>query len=280
MVKVCVMCGEEFEAKDNRFKLCSPECVAQSKKKYSKAQWERKKAAKQPYKYACVVCGTEFETSYKNKKYCSEDCKTKANKENYVEREPKIKICIVCGKEFVAKANARTCSTECREIRYKEHVLKRREALKQQRRNNPKPVGRPRTTKECKCIICGKTYTMPTYVEQKTCSRKCGAEYRKTNALNKPYTPRMPQRLREIKCEVCGAKFLARTGKAKYCSDCKTESQRMKKVVLSRTYRATKGLKKRQDAYLKGVNALADINAKARELGLTYGQYQARYGGY
>lgn len=191
-----------------------------------------------------------------------------------------VKMCLVCGKEFVAKGNTKTCSIECREIRLKENELRRREILKLQRRNNPKPVGRPKLRRECKCVICGKFYETQNYTVQKTCSRKCGAEYRKTNALNKPYTPRMPQRLREIKCEVCGAKFLARTGKAKYCSDCKTESQRMKKVVLSRTYRATKGLKKRQDAYLKGVNALADINAKARELGLTYGQYQARYGGY
>jgi DNA-directed RNA polymerase subunit RPC12/RpoP len=78
-------------------------------------------------------------------------------------------------------------------------------------------------------------------------------------------------------CVVCGKEFETKSNKSKYCPECKEKGlHRIQNYTDAKTLKL---MRAHLEAYKKSANALANINAKARELGLTYGQYQAKYGG-
>lgn len=100
---------------------------------------------------------------------------------------------------------------------------------------------------ERECMQCGKKF-IPKVYNQQFCSLEC------KNFKRDRY------------CIYCGKKLTA--NKSKYCSvKCKNEYNKQGGCIVIH-----KGRKQ------KKTNALADLNAKARAEGLTYGQYMAKYG--
>lgn len=62
VLKVCLQCGEEFEAKRSDAKFCSPKCR------------QRAKRSKQSHDPKVCLCGKEFVPNHGNQEYCSDDC--------------------------------------------------------------------------------------------------------------------------------------------------------------------------------------------------------------
>ena len=125
MKKNCLICGKEFEARDDRKKYCSEACARESQRNaYRKwKEAERAKRAAEP-PIACPICGKEFKPLTGAYKYCSKDCSAIAEKRNlhkyWVRRmanKEYIRTCERCGKEFRAGCKTtKYCSQECRHI--------------------------------------------------------------------------------------------------------------------------------------------------------------------
>lgn len=112
MIRQCVICGNDFDSKGTRKKVCSPECKKVRKKQidkdYHKAHPEaqrkrckkyyskstesfhqrylrnraliliRGKLKKENHRPFCSVCGKEFKPKYKGEKICSDQCREKS----------------------------------------------------------------------------------------------------------------------------------------------------------------------------------------------------------
>ena len=159
----CAYCGKDFEPTKYRElrKYCSRKC-------YYKARYHREHP-KQAKTKTCLTCGKEFETFFGKTKFCSPKCRNKWSNRKIYERlkesrqhktpkppkptqEKQEKICLQCGKPFVATVyNKRFCSRQC------------------QRRFNS---GIPRDGYIKTCPICGVEFHTTTG-QQKFCSEKC-----------------------------------------------------------------------------------------------------------
>lgn len=106
-------------------------------------------------------------------------------------------------------------------------------------------------TKEC--VICGKTF-ISKYAKTKGCSEACRKRY------NIEYVKKKYKEKRTIKkCVMCGKEFEA-TPKKIYCSiDC--QKSFVKPVAVKE--------KKRKKEFV----SLAEMQRRARELGMSYGKY-------
>jgi len=84
VIKKCVICGKEFDAKTGT-NVCSEECKKIRQKKYSHQYYQNNKNNKKSKKSntiaKCVVCGKEFKKKTYNNNTCSEEC-YKENKKN------------------------------------------------------------------------------------------------------------------------------------------------------------------------------------------------------
>ena len=77
------------------------------------------------------------------------------------------------------------------------------------------------------------------------------------------------------KCAICGKEFMTIVYNSKYCSDaCKEEGRRINQKDYWERQHANKGAEKRE----KKPVPLWKIDAKAKEMGLSYGQYVAKMG--
>lgn len=83
MLKICKICGREFETARAWQVVCSDECFHEKELRRKKKCRELAKkqggadkpAVKRMAKPAvCVVCGKEFQAEYRGQKYCSEEC--------------------------------------------------------------------------------------------------------------------------------------------------------------------------------------------------------------
>lgn len=110
MFRQCVICGNDFDTKGTRKKVCSPECKKAHKKQvdkdYHKAHPE---AQRQHFKKYCSK-----NTEYFHQRYLRNRAliliRGKLKKENH---HP---FCSVCGKEFKPKYKGeKICSDQCRE---------------------------------------------------------------------------------------------------------------------------------------------------------------------
>lgn len=126
MIKICEVCGKEFDAKKPTTKTCSTKCVrvlqaAGAEKALEKLVNEIR---------VCPYCGKEFNPRHNRQKYCSSECQMTANLENrrikagtqerYIPTGT-IRKCAVCGKEFPARDSRHVaCSPECRRTRNRE----------------------------------------------------------------------------------------------------------------------------------------------------------------
>jgi predicted nucleic acid-binding Zn ribbon protein len=136
----CVVCEREFPAR-NFAKTCSPECSRNlwlaNRRKYYAANSEKilaqQRKRQRPIIRQCVVCGKEFDNR-KGAKTCSPEhlkeyrrvCGHEyylVNREKWVvrdreqraKRSPKIRQCVVCGKDVVVvSGKENTCSPKCK----------------------------------------------------------------------------------------------------------------------------------------------------------------------
>jgi predicted nucleic acid-binding Zn ribbon protein len=136
----CAICGKEFLVR-NFAKTCSPECSRNlrlaNRRKYYAANSAKilaqQRKRQRPIIGQCVVCGKEFDNR-KGAKTCSPEhlkeyrrvCGHEyylANREKWVvrdreqraKRSPKIRQCVVCGKDVVVvSGKENTCSPKCK----------------------------------------------------------------------------------------------------------------------------------------------------------------------
>lgn len=123
-----------------------------------------------------------------------------------------------------------------------------------------------------KCINCGKEFKIKFRSNEKYCSTECGQQFYKNKNKEQRF------------CLVCGKELPPR--RRSYCSD----ECRYKGKIAYQIYRNNELYKKpkaeaeekpkRKRGRPKKMPSLSDINALAREEGLTYGQYCAKYGLY
>jgi hypothetical protein len=124
------------------------------------------------------------------------------------------------------------------------------------------------------CRICGKLFNA-NVSNRKTCSQEC-ADIRRRQYIdeqNARARAATRERLGTKICAICGKEF-APNHPAKMC--CSPECQRERDRDLVRSKRKYKGTKQKNKS---SEEQIIDINAKAKAMGLSYGQYVARYGG-
>lgn len=123
-----------------------------------------------------------------------------------IKTEPKVleKVCLTCGKVFVAKDNrSKYCSAECR-YRYWRPGKK-----------SVKKIKKETVVYNKQCAICGADFS--TILPQKIyCSAKCA----KTAHKNKKYMLKI--------CVKCGAQYKTRHNTTKYCPTCASEFMTVK----------------------------------------------------
>lgn len=113
------------------------------------------------------------------------------------------------------------------------------------------------------CWECGKVFYAKA-ANKVFCSVTCQREYQKRRNLEKR---RREWEENPVYCECCGE--LVPFGRKKYCS---VECQREMKRKLSASYTGEKKIQKKETKKEPG------IEGKAKELGMTYGQYKANRG--
>ena len=127
MIKQCVVCDGEFDARGNVV-TCSDHCHATRKQaarradrvRYREKYPEKVRAEKQAYK---ARKRAEYLLSH------PEIVERKAAREARIRMEavPKMRLCIVCEVPFEAKCNVKTCSDACWKMRYSETRARKRQ---------------------------------------------------------------------------------------------------------------------------------------------------------
>lgn len=182
MIKSCVVCGTEFDAKAG-YKCCSNACSklrrketnrrSKTKQKYKdnqkaynqrpeiKARRNEQARAKAPeYNKLCENCGGEFTAKgrgAKRKVYCSRNCKEVAyRRKKYPVR---VAACCICGIEFeTAKSKVMTCGKDCSNA-----LLRLNKKKCKQKKRASKPLKN--------CVVCGVAFEYNTTTN--VCSDTC-----------------------------------------------------------------------------------------------------------
>lgn len=250
MSRKCLVCGKEFESRNNAQKCCSLKCSSLRKKITDKIKISNKKLI-------CETCGVEF-VGNKNNKFCSKKCKI-----NSLEEKKKVHThtCIVCQNTFKNRnVRGKFCSEECKYewIKNNPRYLLSCEYCRKEFKSNTKNqkycsnecyTSKIRDNREkCVCKNCNKVFYKRKHYNDKNlyCSSKCSAEYMRKNRkrycticglelvmYQKKYCSKECQEIDKIKnytCEYCGEKFQSAT-KKKYCSDkCRRNKQFVSEV--------------------------------------------------
>jgi endogenous inhibitor of DNA gyrase (YacG/DUF329 family) len=144
--KVCPICHKSFTCKKSlKQKFCSILCRKTFRRIHREKLKERTKVCKQ--------CGTEFTTIIARKIFCSRHCACEWSHDQRI-RTTEIgikKMCINCGKEFIAMAISNVACPECRKLKGRPWMHK------------------PLIKKTCK--ECGKEFE--TSRDKLFCSRRC-----------------------------------------------------------------------------------------------------------
>ena len=126
------------------------------------------------------------------------------------------------------------------------------------------------TFKPRKCPHCGGVYT-PRTATQRFCGEKCRDLYwqaKRAKEREKSLQPR--------KCDFCGKEFVPKSGNQIYCSKrcgikkARDEGRRLDKKPAEK--------EKKVVNKTENMREIARIDRSAREKGLSYGRYIARYG--
>ena len=126
------------------------------------------------------------------------------------------------------------------------------------------------------CTECGRPFVTNKTIKL-TCSEECAAARRKKYAENKNAKARAAtrERLGTRFCVVCGNEFAVNHPAKICCSpECQRERDRERVRISNRSIQQKTAKKAKSSE-----KAINDINAKAKAMGLSYGQYVARYGG-
>jgi predicted nucleic acid-binding Zn ribbon protein len=150
----------------------------------------------------CVVCGNAFPVKNFNKT-CSAECSRElylsqrrkhyvANREQVLQQQRqqrrqrrRLTKCAICGKEFLAKTNDKTCSAECVKAYRKDQAHKYYEANRENwARSDARRRERKRAERVPKfksCVICGKKFDATGSLAHKrnTCSPEHRLERRR-----------------------------------------------------------------------------------------------------
>lgn len=148
----------------------------------------------------------------------------------------KVKKCVICGKEFVARTyKQKTCSNECRKVYKKEYSEIYRKQNKDKIKLYHAQLYKAKKKPIIKiCTICKKEFILKAS-RQKYCCNKC---YKKAKNISSSlwYKKNKSKKFIEKNCPLCGNKFMPKHHNQKYCSkECATE-QILKNY---KTYRKT-----------------------------------------
>jgi hypothetical protein len=151
MSKICIECQKEFESKQHKTVVCSPECKVIRKNKLKKESIERRKE-----KFLCKHCNKEVFRYRKRNGFCSRSCASKSYIKDGTydiwrlrvqERRGIIKNCIICNNEYYAKPHdifsRKCCSSTCSQIHTGEVLAK----LKPNKGKKEKPKTREKVQK-------------------------------------------------------------------------------------------------------------------------------------
>ena len=126
------------------------------------------------------------------------------------------------------------------------------------------------------CSECGKPYDS-NVASKLTCSKECSEARRLKRVAEKNARERAATRERlGVKiCATCGKEFAPSHSTKVCCSPaCQKERERQMAKVGWLNVKQTKAKKPKSNQ-----ERITDINTKAKAMGLSYGQYVARYGG-
>lgn len=201
----CIVCGKQFTSKRETQRFCSKQCF------YAHRIEDHKKT--------CPACGERFTPERTEQIFCSRQCS--ATTKRGVSKNPLLKLCPVCGKEFGGKRsrfeNQQYCSMRCYSISTKESrscptcgktfYVDQSDEKVYCSRACAFAANDTRVTTECE--TCGKLFTQTKSREQRFCSRKC-ADRRE-----------IPKRRKLVRfvCQWCGTSFEKYPStKAQFCS--------------------------------------------------------------
>lgn len=160
-----------------------------------------------------------------------------------------VRKCIECGKYFTTpSARLKICSDKCQRLRSAKRNKEHYKTVSAQKTKIK--YSRNETTKVC--IQCGKDFTT-LHNSRKYCSEECRIKANKKSPLGR----------RTFTCEFCGESFEADAKRKFCCIECRQGAERA-----ARLRRKPK----------KPKLSIANINELARNEGLNYGQYVAKYG--
>lgn len=188
MSAVCPLCHMRYFKRSPDDEIC-PSCRAKKENAQPKITQNIK-----------LVPVKQSESNTEPTKITGIDSTLKKEQKN-IKTEPKVleKVCLTCGKVFVAKDNrSKYCSAECR-YRYWRPGKKSMTKIKKET-----------VVYNKQCAICGADFStiLP---QQIYCSAKCA----KTAHKNKKYMLKI--------CVKCGAQYKTRHNTTKYCPACASE---------------------------------------------------------
>jgi uncharacterized Zn-finger protein len=212
-INICKRCGQEFKGRNSAQKYCS-ECAKLGKSLLSGKVFDYTKPQ------VCAYCGKEFYHNRK-KKYCPDnDCMshaiTERAKQRRIENKTE-KTCPFCGKIFIPVGTQQYCSPDCA-----------REASNKKQREKRSITGKEiikSITYICK--NCGKEYHPKSKYYDSYCGRPCAFAAQKENS--KGSIRNLLKNIKPIcKCDVCGKHFIGKNINSKLCSDdCTKEKARI-----------------------------------------------------
>ena len=198
----------------------------------------------------CQRCGDIFEGSGSTE-FCA-SCRNVL----YSMRARKNHICKICGTEFIGGAKALYCA-ECSRKKRNDYQREFMREYRAKQKENPQ-------TKPVLCEYCGKEFTVPIMSSIKVCG-DCRHEHRHIE--------------REYICTDCGKPFTTIAMYAFRCPTCRRERANRQKAKRGRDQRYSDKLPPLPRIKKQKPSSLAEIAKKAAEMGLTYGEYVAKYGG-
>lgn len=131
------------------------------------------------------------------------------------------------------------------------------------------------------CVLCGKPFEVDDTDRNRNRRRYCGLDCADQAAYlrKKEYAKNGKKKARDVKCEICGKIFRTSYSQKVTCSmECKYErSKRLsrendrqrREAIMNGTLPKPERKKPKQ----KKVETLAEFNRKAREMGMSYGEY-------
>lgn len=239
-IRFCATCGKRFKARRNQW-FCTFACKQEAKAIHRKRGLPLRN---------CVICGKTFQpTEYSPAETCSLRCHDRlpfsypSAKMIYVERViVKQKECKNCGGIFESTASAQAfCSKHCKD----EFIQKTLGSAHYQVNT---------------CVACGEDfYALDD--NDVCCSQACEKALNQINSKGNILHD----------CYFCGKLFLDGTKQAKrtrfFCSkECYRKYRNVRNALCDKEITPKKHKAKH--------DGLAETNAKARALGLSYGQYQ------